>query len=447
MKLEVNGYIVKSYDLSSVGAEDDGTSTSGFNISDATSVQFSNGVDFDVFKYRTGTYRVDSSDMVLGWNYARVIHSLSSGDRETDYIDWVVDDDTNTVLYDNITFDDLDMSPTTFNEDNYLSGVKYHNDGIALYGVRIQYAQRNTYIPSGGITFSSTQGSISTENYPNYTNDYITLSGLTYNINNTRFLDQEIGVTTRANRPFNLREGSCTEAKIEHLLMDPYIDHAVNNLEENFNGEGCRLKSDSDFSNISLISNWDSTVDISDGGASGYNKGLLVTNGKLIYPTLGANSGNFSNIVNGPTSNVDYSGCTGERTYYRYFYDNSGSTGNFTITIKGTGSLWSEGDSFSGNKIKIAMKLPGDFDVEDQQSLPGTGWMNCTKSYSTNSWQDDAGCLDGTLGSIHETTPVSWGLTTGIKTTSATGYRAFIRITVPQAGTGSISNILFAFSG
>ena len=47
--------------------------------------------------YRTGKYRVTTTDQRNGWNYARIVHSLASGDVNTNYVEWVNDPDANAL--------------------------------------------------------------------------------------------------------------------------------------------------------------------------------------------------------------------------------------------------------------------------------------------------------------------------------------------------------------
>ena len=65
---------------------------SGFNFfSQPTTGTFSNGNAFNSFKHRTGQFVVASGSQRRGWNYARVIHSVGGSDRQTNYIEWIND--------------------------------------------------------------------------------------------------------------------------------------------------------------------------------------------------------------------------------------------------------------------------------------------------------------------------------------------------------------------
>ena len=113
-----------------------GTSTnsngSGFtNLSATGSAVFSDGTELDLFQHRTGRYTVATSDQRNGWNYARVVHSLASGDVNTNYVEWINDPDDNALAGAGDAFDTLSMTGNV-----NISGVKYFTAGTAQYRVR-----------------------------------------------------------------------------------------------------------------------------------------------------------------------------------------------------------------------------------------------------------------------------------------------------------------------
>ena len=85
-----NSSAAHSVDLSTFGSGNSLNSNgSGFNLSAVTDGAFSDGTSFDTFKHRTGTYKITAADQRNGWNYARVVHTISSTDRVCNYIEWV----------------------------------------------------------------------------------------------------------------------------------------------------------------------------------------------------------------------------------------------------------------------------------------------------------------------------------------------------------------------
>ena len=102
MALQVNGVNVHTTDLYNFTLGTGGNesslngNSSGFvSVSEATV-----GKDGDSLAdyrrwYRTGQYQVGTADQRNGWNYVRVVHSIGSDDRETNYVEWVNDSDAN----------------------------------------------------------------------------------------------------------------------------------------------------------------------------------------------------------------------------------------------------------------------------------------------------------------------------------------------------------------
>ena len=126
----------------------------------------------------------------------------------------------------------------------------------------------------------------------------------------------------------------------------------------------------------------------------------------LRSPLQGANSGNFSTLTNGPTSNVNYSSITGTRTFYRKFQNTSGGakTG-FDLTINGSGTIVASGGTLNTANIKVFIKLPN---TSNSQT---TGWMDLATAFSTGQTADDDGCLSGTFdSSLNATNTVTFGV-------------------------------------
>jgi hypothetical protein len=107
---------------------------------------------------------------------------------------------------------------------------------------------------------------------------------------------------------------------------------------------------------------------------------------------------------------------------------------NFTITVNGTATPIASGTSFtnSTNQIKIDIKLPNG-------SGEGTGWMDVTQLFATNTWTDGSGAL--LSGAFTMSTAES--ITVGTKSTGSTSVDGivFVRIRVPQSWTGNLTSI------
>ena len=190
--------------MSAEASLESGTTTSssgngsGFtNLSATGSAKFSDATELDLFQHRTGRYTVAAADQRNGWNYARVVHSLTSGDVTTNYVEWVNDQDSNALSAAGAAFDTLSMSG-----DVRLSGVKYHTAGSAQYRVRVLNAYKNVYTTSN-ITFTETNCNISDQSMPTAGNDENKILSITgsANITSTSLLNESIASSVNVAHP------------------------------------------------------------------------------------------------------------------------------------------------------------------------------------------------------------------------------------------------------
>ena len=440
--LELNGVTERTIDLSTAGAVDDGSATTGFDISDHSSVSFPNGDPFTQFQYRTGSWRVDSSDMRLGWNYVRIRHEKTAGVfTDTNYVDWVVDGNAAATTFSGETLDNLSMSGAST-----LSGVTYHTSGDADYDVVIDNGQRNTYIETNAITFSTTRCSVSSLSFSATGGNELattTITNRTVTVSTGRILNQTIEVQTSVDRTTNSTLSS-TNKTISGLLVDTYISGASgqDNNSESFNAEGYRQTSDISLTDTGFGSgpgngtaDWTSSTSITTGGA-GYNDGLLQYNGRLYYPTNGANGGNFGGITNGPAGNPDYSSASGDRVYLRYFYDSSPRQ-NFVFNISVSSTTFvSVATGPSGNNVTAEILAPN----TTQDGVGTIEWKDMVTSYTDD---DSIGAYNASGGA---TIPTDWGVTLGTRSTSTSGYVIVVRITASSSWSGYINSIEVSFS-
>lgn len=450
LKLEVNGVILRTIDLSTAGAIDDGTSTSGFTISSASPCEFANGDPFIQFQYRTGSYRIDSSDMRLGWNYSRVIHTIGGSDTVTNYIDWVVDGNSVSTAFSGVVFDNLIMTGSS-----YLSGVRYYTGGVADYDITIDNGQRNTYITYNAISFSKINGSMNSLSFLATGGNELqptVISNRIFTVNSgIRLLNDYIANRTNINRTVQSDVNS-GYVYIYNILMDDLISGASgeDDSSEGFVAEGYRLTSDLDITDISYSSGpqggpsaytWNSIESLV-GISSAYNDGLLQCNGRLSYPNNtsdnNVSNGDFRNvsdggsIVYGYNGNPNYSSASGERVYLRYFYDSfSRQNFNFNLTTTNTNFVTASNiGSLSGNNVACEVLAPNT--TSDGVSVE---WKDMVTAYTSDI---AIGAYAGTYGS---SIPSNWGVTIGTKSTATSGNVIVLRITAPSSWTGTISNI------
>lgn len=428
--LELNGSIARGIDLSTAGSVNDGTSATGFNISPAIATKFSNGDSFNQFKWRSGTFRVDSSDMLKGWNYVRIIHSGTSFEYVTDYTDWVVDANAVSTSFSSEFLGSLGMQGSKF-----LAGINYYTAGSAKYGITIDNAYRNTYVASNAVTFNETNiSSLSNESLSASAGDELKqhiVSAKATTINATRLINGSIANSTSLNRTVQ-SDLTSTGAAIGSILMDNATSSSTQNTLEDFISESFRVTSNSDFDDTATVALWSGITTLVNTGSAGYNDGLMIQNGYLRYP-----SGNWSPIANGPAGNPNYNtGITGSRYYYRIFTRPSGASSTFRMNLDGAGTFCSGTTTLTngGSHIKIHIKLPSQ-----------TGWMDCFTDFATGQWNDNDGCRDTSQGNAGRNFN-NWDLSVGTKSTADSDDKVFLRILVGSAWTGSISNLAWTFN-
>jgi hypothetical protein len=437
IRLYINNQIQNSINLTNTAATDTTSLNAGFNISAAQNVLFPGGNPLNLFKYRTGTYliKMTCTAITYGYNNFYVEHYVSATDiRTLSSFNWINDGVAQVPIVANGSLGTLVMGGS-----KYLSGIRYHTSGSTTYTCgTIQHAFSNTYPQTGGISFTPTNCSISNLNISDYDSGdsgatITTLNNLPVTLTPRRVFNGSISVLTTVTKTLS-RSGANTATSISGLLMDNDVTNSTD-LLESFQVENRRM-TPATYDLYSSISNdWNSTISIKDGGAS-YNDGLQFYNRTLVRPTLDFSA---TTCTNGYTTNQNYSTGMGSsnRTFYRYFRQASPSTANFTLTLAGTSTTFvSVGTSLTTNNAHIEMKLPG-------ASASETGWMDCTAAFSTNTWNDGAGCRNG-AGSVNlsGTTP----LTVGTKSTSnSNGYVVF-RITTGPAWSGTITNMQLQYS-
>ena len=449
LKLEVNGSDIHSVVITGsasghVGAGVPGSGTassvnsngSGFvSLSATGSAVFSDATELDLFQHRTGRYTIAAADQRNGWNYARVVHSLASGDVVTNYIEWINDPDSNALAIAGTAFDTLSMTG-----DVRISGVRYHTGGSASYRSRVTNAYKNVYTTSN-ITFTTSNCSVSNQSMPSAGNDEDKVLNLTGSatVNADSILNGAISVSTNVAHPLKSNLSSAGSQSISNLLVWGYSNNSTV-VQENFRRENYRIISgsyDTQASTVHGDNTWDGNKHMS-GSNTGHADGLMFYNSRLYAPSQGANSGNFSGIANGPAENVNYSGITsGIRTFYRYFQNTSGgSKTGFSLAVNGSGTIVAHGTSLNASRLKIFVKLP------TSTAGQSTGWMDLATAFSTGQVGNYDGCLEGSLdASLNATNTVTFG-------TQFVGNNEYVAVKVvaDASFTGYVSRITVTWS-
>lgn len=455
LQLHVNGGLIHSVNLASdaVGSGIPGYGTasqinangSGFiNLSQTGSAVQSNSVEFTIFKHRTGRYQIGTSNQRNGWNYARVVHVIGSSQTQTNYIEWINDNNSDALAASNnsLVFEGSGSI--------HLSGVEHFQSGSLLYKVKVDNAYKYVYdtndstfttsnasSATSGLSFSfaaQSKPAISTGSGETHTKSlHITSSsGLTASY----FLSGSItaGVTVTHPLKNNLANGG--QASVTGILTYN-LSNTSTNLIETFRRENYRILSGSYDTQAAIVDSsnvWNSTVYMTS-SSGGHSDGLQFFNQLLLSPKNTVNKGNFSIFANGPTENPNYSSVSGLRTFYRWFKNETGSSQyDLSLYLNGSSTLVQNSTSLDASKIKAFVKVPGK-----------TGWMDVSLPFVLDDYTDGSGLyisnaqlsFDNTLSAINY-------LNFGNLSISNNEYIA-VKILADASWTGNVSLISVTF--
>lgn len=442
MHLVVNGAVIHSCDLTSFGSGTSATSGSGFVLSAATTVKFTNGDSFENFKYRIGTWVIVAAAQRKGYNTLLVRHEYSAGlYRDCAQYDWVVDDSTAATSYTGDSLSNISLTGA-----KSISGVTYYTGGSAQYAVTINNAYKNTYSASATpVSFSGTNCSASSQSLAtpiteSSTAEYSAIP-VTVSVSG-RLLNGSISLYSLVDRVLNSNEANSSPQSISGILIDN-TSATASATSDSFDDEGYRMHSALVVTNTtygsgagSSSATWDSTQSLI-GADANYNSGLLISSSKLTYPKntshiAGITNGDFTAPTNGPSGNPNYSTASGNRTYIRYFYT-SAAKSNFRFNISAAStSFVSVATGPSANNLTLEVLAPA-------TTKDGGGvvvWKDAVVAHDGD--DSHVGCYAGTYGN---TIPTNWGCTLGSKNTSTSGGAIVVRITASQNWSGSLDSI------
>ncbi len=464
LRLNVNGTTVKQIDLTVayIGSGTSGIGTgshldangSGFRLlSTATTGTFSNGNSFNSFRHRTGQFVISSGSQRRGWNYARVQHVKSGSTTTTNYVEWVNDDEATPLAAagNSISFEGSGSI--------HLSGVEYFRSGTAEYKARVTNAYRNVY-DNTNITFT-TNNSAHLSSSPTFTISAQTKPTIGGGEDHTKvlhitgsgtasanyFLSGALTASVNVTHPFKSNLSSGGESIATGILMYNLANNSTA-LVENFRREDYRIISGAYDTQASLVHSnnvWDSSKHMT-ASNGGHSNGLQFYNSRLYSPTKTLLSGDFRSTSNGgkldnaPSENPNYSGQSGQRTFYRWFRNTTGSTKyDLTIAINGSGStIVSAGTALNSGRIRVFIKFPNNGTRE-------TGWLDLATEFVLDSYDDNDGAHTANGGlsfdsTLNATNYVTLG-TVGIGNNEYIG----VRIEADAAWTGYIDSVTVSF--
>ncbi len=458
VKLEVNGSVIKQIDLTTdpIGTGSSGLGTglhldgdgSGFNFfSTATTGTFSNGNAFESFKHRTGQFVVAAASQRRGWNYARVSHVLTGTTRNTNYVEWVNDDnaDALSAAGSSLVFEGSGSIA--------LSGVEYFLSGSATYKARVSNAYKYIY-DTNEITFTTTSGSqvdstdtlftIASQAKPSIGGSethakilHLTGSGV---VTGSYFLSGSLTGSVNVTHPLKTDLTAGGSAIAEQILIYSSSQTSTN-LFESFQRENFRIVSGAYDTQASLVDSaniWTGSVHMT-ASNGGHSDGLQFFATKLVSPLNTIHAGNFSGLQNGPADNPDYSGESGQRTFYRWFKNETGSAKHdLTIAINGSGTIVTAATALNSARIRVFVKFPNN-------GTRQTGWLDLATEFVLDSYADNDGAhtANGSLSfdsSLNATNYVTLG-TVGVGNNEYIG----LRIEAATSWTGNIEDITIAF--
>ena len=473
LKLEVNGSVLHSVNLASFASGDSlvgGAGTSGFtSLSAATNGQDGDGLTNFTKWWRTGSYRVAVANQRNGFNYARVIHTISGVDHESTYVEWVNDPDSSTVTYSNVAVGDFSESGSSYS----LSGVTYFQSPVGKFHFTVANLYKYVYSDAANaIRFPTSTNCTFTQiiaagsGVNNATTNAAQASLPTLNTSVSAAHDQNLVVTgsfsvdsatsipgslqnvTIIGRTHHPLKGNTNTASTSsgNLLIFTDTDTSTT-LVENFDGEAKRLKSGTytQQSHVtagsSAWSSSESLVGNGSGSNAGHNTGLMVFNEKLVAFTAGHNTNTDFGSLIGPSANPDYSSVSaGTREYIRWFRNTEGAARQmFQITINGTGTIVAAGGSLGTNaNLKISFKIPS------TNASQSTGWMDIASTFATDQYADDDGCFDSGNGSFDSSlNATNWG-TFGTHFVNNNEY-ILMRVRAHSTWTGNITQATLAW--
>ncbi len=454
LHLELNGTVIATASLSgttgltTIGIDPPGSGSgaylnsdgSGFtNLSITGSAVKEDGTDFTFFQHRTGRFLIAAASQRNGWNYARVLHYADGATATTNYLEWVNDSNSDALAASNNS-----LTPE-LSGSRHLSGVEYFISGNVRYKVAVSNAYRNVY-DNTAISFTTNNCAIESQAKPtiaggeNHTKTlHLTGAG---SISSTTMLTSSVTAGVNVTHPFKADLSNAGNTVTDGILLFS-LSGSSTEQREKFQEETYRIISGA-YTNQSAVTNasnvWDSEVFMT-ASNGGHTNGLQFFSSSLLSPTKTLLGGDFRNtsdggsIQYGPAGNPNYSGVSGQRTFYRWFKNETGAT-QYTakIAVSGSGTIVNASTALNASRVRIFLKIPSG-------SVGSTGFLDLASSFSFGSYEDNNGCLDGTLdSSLNANNVANFGIQ-GI----ANNEYVVMRVEADEAWTGNINEIEVTF--
>ena len=405
---------------------------SGFtNVSITSSATDANSNIFDLFQSRTAKYIVNSGSQRRGWNYAFVRHTLGSTNYNTNYIEWVNDD--NSV---NVTITGDSLTNITLSGSRYISGVEYNTSATADYQFLISNFYKNIYtLATVTCTDSTSNASIANTAMPHIGGDDENKTvALTQSLStvDSIILNESIGATSSVTHAFKGTVTSNTSMS-GFLIFTPTVNDATD-IKEYFKNESTYRLPSASYDSQGAVStgSWNSQTHMT--GSGNHSDGLQIYNQRLRSPLNTTNGGDFSSISNTESGNPDYSAASGTRTFYRAFKNTGSDVRDVGVRITGASTIVSSAASLGASQaIRVFVKTPGK-----------TDWMNLADNFVFNDVSEGAGANELGLDQGIDGGGAYNVATLGTKVV-ATGEYFLVRIETDAAWTGVLTTIQCTF--
>ena len=498
VRLILNGVVQHTLILSeSAFTGTEKTSQSGFqNISAAVNPTDGTGVVPDYSKwYRTGQYVIGHSDMVNGWNYAKVEHYNGTGWTGSNYIQWVRDADTTALTITNTAFG---VFEETNNQGVYhQSGVKYFQDPKGFFKSQVNHAYSNVYSgDADAITINSeplVSSNLNAASFTQITGSSTALGGassrqaalpaldtsLLYPTTGSLFVTGTmtfkhstslpgggvIGGTSynaaasiSVKHPINGTQNSgiiyVGDINKKFLVFSGSVGSSNAYVTERFGREDFRIVSGNYTAQSDIPGgSWDPSKDMNNSSNTNYYNGMLIYNGKLISPinTNLEGNGDFRSHDDGgsgnlvaPVGNVNYSSLPTVSSSHRYYYrsfENNTSNNVFDVDVKLYGDA-----TLVGRQGALSGSLGSNKNIYVEGKIPGkTGWLDLgAPTLGVGNIADGDAGRDGDADQTVDGAGATNVLTFNGQTVNGTGTGAekiVLKITSHKDWTGYISQI------
>ena len=474
LSLYINGSEVKTVNLDdqNVGTGDPGFGTdqqvdgnnNGFiELSQTGSAVQSNGQPFGLFKNRTGKFKVSTGGgyQRQGWNYARVVHTVNSVARTTNYVEWFVD---NAGVAPNENKTMIASADVILSGSKFISGILYATGAHGVYRSRIDNFYDHVY-QLNPISFATSN----TDEIANQTIPTLDTAGGSYS--NSINLSAKFQLSEASINAGSLASGSVTfNYSVAHptktnmvntgsLVSHEFLVYSASQLstqyfedfvyEDHATSAQARLLSGGYTShsevNTAHSVGWNSSYHLTSTlNANAQQDGLMYYKGKLVSPSQStSNGGNFTIFQDSYNQSAenhtqpDYSGETGKtKTWFRAFRNWTGSTvDNFSLTLTGSTTIVPAGTNLDASKIRVFYKNPG-----------VTGWLDIASPFVHG--QGSTGFLardydGGYIGTFNSSVPGSAVTNYGTFGTGSVGIGNFIviKIEADDSWTGNLEGL------